>query len=282
MSKSKKVSEEQYIEALYEKDRLNYSGRFVQGFVHNANGPLQNLTMLAEMVASGIDLQERLFQSGDKEQWAALMEKQRRRLTQIREQIARLSADLREFMQLYEIEKLGTEVDINAILTRMVKLFRADLFFKHHVHCELRLAKNLPHIKVPGKDIVPAVFHLFQNGVTALKTSEKKFLSVESFLQGEEITVKITDSGGELGEGTASEDLFDLFESRWPPPDKTGTVPADRHLGFGLYAARQLLLPYGFEVRLENSGQETAALIRMPLNPKPAENSTGGKIVTSC
>ncbi|MGC8491695.1 MAG: sensor histidine kinase [Syntrophobacteraceae bacterium] len=277
MSKSKKVTEEQYIEALYEMDRSNYSGRFVQGFVHNANGPLQNLTMLAEMVASGIDLQERLFQAGDKEQWSALMEKQRRRLTQIREQIARLSADLREFMQLYEIEKLGTEVDINAILERMVKLFRADLFFKHHVHCELDLAKNLPHIKVPGKDIVPAVFHLFQNGVRALKTSEKKSLRVESFLQNEEITVKITDSGAELPEGAASEDLFDLFESRWQLPDKTGAVPADRHLGFGLYAARQLLLPHGFEVHLEKSGQETSALIRMPLNPKPAENSAGGK-----
>ena len=39
----------QCIEALYEKDRLNYAGEFVQGFVHNTNGPLQNLTMLAEM-----------------------------------------------------------------------------------------------------------------------------------------------------------------------------------------------------------------------------------------
>ncbi len=41
---------EQCIRALHEKDRLNYSGKFVQGFVHNANGPLQNLTMLTEMV----------------------------------------------------------------------------------------------------------------------------------------------------------------------------------------------------------------------------------------
>ena len=62
-SKSKKISEEQYIGALYEKDRLNYSGKFVQGFVHNANGPLHNISMLAEMLLSGLEVQDRIFQS---------------------------------------------------------------------------------------------------------------------------------------------------------------------------------------------------------------------------
>ena len=271
MSKSKNISEEQYIDALYEMDRLNYSGQFIQGFVHNANGPLQNLTMLAEMLLSGVQLQDRLFKShgGENEEWSALVEKQRRRLTQMREQIYTLSADLREFMQLHEIERLGTEIDINAILTRMVKLFRADLFFKHHVNCELRLAKNLPHIKVPGKDMVPAVFHLFQNGVTALKTSAQKVLIVETSMQGATITVRITDSGNGLPEGVDPDMLFDLFESRWGKLDNKGAAP-DRHLGFGLYAARQLLLPYGFAVSLEKSGEGTSALIRMPLNTKSA------------
>lgn len=271
MSKRKKISEDQYIGALYEKDRLNYSGRFVQGFVHNANGPLQNLTMLAEMLLSGIELQDRIFKShsGENQEWSALVEKQRRRLTQMREQISNLSADLREFMQLYEIERLGTEIDINAILTRMVKLFRADLFFKHHVNCELRLAKNLPHIKVCGKDMVLAVFHLFQNGVTALKTSAQKVLVVETSMQDGEITVRITDSGDGLPEEVEPDILFELFESRWQKSDNKG-APADLHLGFGLYAARQLLLPYGLQVSLEKSGQGACAVIRAPLDSKSA------------
>ena len=50
-------------------------------------------------------------------------------------------------MQLYEIERCGTELDINAILARMAKVFRSDLFFKHQVKSELRLAKNLPTYK---------------------------------------------------------------------------------------------------------------------------------------
>ncbi len=117
-SKSEKRVIEQCIRALYEKDRLNYSGKFVQGFVHNVNGPLQNLTMLTEMLVSGMELQDRIFRSnsGENEKWSELLGKQQKRLAQMREQISNLAADLREFMQLHEIERCGTEIDINALL----------------------------------------------------------------------------------------------------------------------------------------------------------------------
>jgi K+-sensing histidine kinase KdpD len=270
-SKNRKISEEQYIDALYEKDRLNYSGKFVQGFVHNANGPLQNLTMLAEMILSGVENQDRIFKScsGENEEWTALIEKQRRRLTQIRQKVFNLAADLQEFMQLHEMEQHGTEIDINALLTRMEKIFRADLFFKHQVRCEMRLANNLPHIKVPGKAMAPAVFHLFQNGVTALRTSTDKEMIVETSMGSGEITIRITDSGPRLPEGVDPAVLFDLFESRWRKSDNRG-AGTDRHLGFGLYAARQLLMPHGIEVSLENTGEGASALIRAPLKRKPA------------
>ncbi len=270
-SKSEQKLIERCIHALYEKDRSNYSGKFVQGFVHNANGPLQNLTMLAEMLTCGIELQDQLFRSncGENEKWSELLGKQQKRLTQMREQIFNLAADLREFMQLYEVERCGTEIDINAILTRMAKVFRADLFFKHHIKSELRLAKNLPHIKVLGRDFVPALFHLFQNAITALKESPRKELIVESCMKAGEIVVTITDSGSGPPEELSPDILFDLFESRWQNLDSQTPSP-DQHLGFGLYAARQLLLPYGFSVSLEKTGDGTSAQIRMPLQEKSA------------
>jgi len=268
---SEQVLIERCIRALHEMDRSNYSGKFVQGFVHNANGPLQNLTLLTEMLISGMELQDRVFGSacGENQQWSELLGKQQKRLAQMREQISNLATDLREFMQLYEIELCGTELDINAILARMSKVFRSDLFFKHQVKSELRLAKNLPHIKALGGDFVPAVFHLFQNAITALKESPKKELIVESCIQAGEIVVRITDSGLGPPEELHPDILFDLFESRWQNSD-TKTMSADPHLGFGLYAARQLLLPYGFSVSLERTAQGTSALIRMPPQNKPA------------
>jgi signal transduction histidine kinase len=270
-SKTEAQIMEQCIRALYEKDRLNYSAKFVQGFVHNANGPLQNLTMLTEMLGSGIEVQDRLFRSnaGESEKWTEVMAKQQKRLAQTREQIHNLAGDLREFMQLHEIERYGTEIDINILITRMARVFRSDLFFKHQVKSELRLAKNLPHIKALGRDLVPAVFHLFHNAVIALKGSAEKELIVETYMQDGQLVVSITDSGCGLGDEDNAEALFELFESRWQNYDGE-TTSRDFHLGFGLYAARQLLLPYGFTVILEKRGAGTSAIIRMPLANKPA------------
>jgi signal transduction histidine kinase len=262
---------EQFLGALYEKDRLNYSAKFVQGFVHNANGPLQNLTMLTEMLGSGIDVQDRLFRSnpGDNEKWSEIMAKQQRRLTQTREQIHNLAGDLREFMQLHEIERYGTEIDINILVSRIARIFRSDLFFKHQVNSELRLSKNLPHIKALGRDMVPAVFHLFHNAVVALGGSSKKELVVETQMQDDCLVLSITDSGCGLGAEDNPDVFFELFESRWRNYDDE-TAARDLHLGFGLYAARQLLLPYGFTVVLEKQSEGTSAIIRMPLENKPA------------
>ena len=61
-STSEQILIERCIRALHEKDRLNYSGKFVQGFVHNVNGPLQNLTMLTEMLISGVGASGSLIQ----------------------------------------------------------------------------------------------------------------------------------------------------------------------------------------------------------------------------
>jgi len=271
MLESDKLVIEKCIEALHEKDRLNYSGKFVQGFVHNINGPLQNLTMLTEMLTSGMELQDRIFRSngGEDEKWSELLGKQQRRLAQMREQISNLATDLREFMQLHEIERYGTEIDINVLVERMAKVFRSDLFFKHHVKTKLCLAKNLPHIKALGRDIVPAIFHLFQNAVMAMKQSSKKELVVETSMRDGQILVRITDSGCGLGKDLHCDVFFDLFESRWRD-DESEAASKDRHLGFGLYAARQLLLPYGFTVVLERMDEGTSALIRMPVETKPA------------
>ncbi len=261
---------ERCLYALHEKDRLNYAGKFVQGFVHNANGPLQNLTMLTEMITSGIELQDRLFKNSpeDADKWSELLDKQRKRLSQMRDQIFSLAGDLREFMQLHEIERSGTEIDINALVTRMANIFRADLFYKHQVKTELNLTKNLPHLKAMGRDLVPALFHLFHNAVIAMKESPKKKLCISTGMETGAILLTITDSGCGLEETQQHEQLFDLFESHWRP--RQNDPARGPHLGFGLYAARRLLSPYGFTITLKTTAKGTSALVCMPLPAKSA------------
>jgi signal transduction histidine kinase len=259
---------EQCLRALRQMDRLNYAGKFVQGFVHNANGPLQNLTMLAEMILAGMDLQDKMFTNGDdKDKWREILDKQKKRLGQMREQIGNLAGDLREFMQLHEIERNGTEIDINALLTRVVNVYKADLFFKHWVKSELRLTRNLPHIRMRGQDMVPAIFHIFENAMTAMKDAPKKELLIETGLQDGVILVRITDTGCGLPDGKEMESFFELFESGWPEQKNDQKT---EHPGYGLYAARQLLSGYGFTVSLERNAEGTSAVIRMPLKSESA------------
>jgi len=262
---------ERCIEALHEKDRLCFAGRFVQGFVHNTNGPLQNLSMLSEMLLSGLDQQEKLFRqsAGGNPQWDEIVAKQRKRLTQLRDQIFGLAGDLRHFMQIYEIERNGNQIDINALLTRILAVLKADLFFKHKVKSELRLSKNLPQIRMPGRNLIPALFHLFHNAITAMKDSPRKEFTVETLAEEGCIIIRITDTGCGLCGCKEPESLFRIFESKWPGESEESK---NLHLGFGLYAARELLAPFGCSIVLECVGESTAAVLRIKLpEPEPRE-----------
>ncbi len=252
---------EQCLLALHEKDRLSFAGKFVQGFVHNTNGPLQNLSMLTEMLLSGIDLQDRLFKAGDEAKWTETLEKQKKRLTQMRDQIYGLAGELREFMQLLEMERNGADIDINALLTIVLRVFRANLFFKHRVNPELKLQRNLPLARIPGCNIIPVFFHLIQNAVIAMENSARKDLVIETGLEDKQIHIRIIDSGCGLG-GCDPETLFGLFESRWPEENRD---IEKAHLGFGLYAARMLLLPYNCRVDLEDGAEGATAVVSIPV-----------------
>lgn len=262
---------ENCLRALFEKDRLDYAGRFVQGFVHNANGPLQNLSMLTEMILAGVDQQERILggEAVEKDRMTEILDKQRKRLVQIREQIYNLAGALREFMQLHELERSGAEIDLNALLTRMLSVYRSDLFFKHRVQAELRLEKNLPPIPVPGRDLVPAFFHIFQNAMTAMRDSPTRQFTIETGIRDGEVLVKFRDSGCGVAEGKDPESFFEPFESDWPQ-QQGSAYPERPHLGFGLYAVRKLLSPHGVSATLESDSEGALAIVRIPLPPKRA------------
>ena len=174
---------EKYLDALLEKDRLCYLGYFVQGVIHNVNGPLQNLSMLGEILLKGQDSQDGFVHarcSGSQGEWQDLSTKQRKRLAQLSQQILGLADMMRDFMVLHEIERNETEVDLNLILSKLVNVFRSDLFFKHQVALDLQLARNLPLMRILGRHLIPALVHIFRNALTAMRDSAEKRLAIHS------------------------------------------------------------------------------------------------------
>ncbi len=253
------------MEALFEKDRLDYLGYFIKGFIHNINGPLQNISMLMEILTRGLDAQDRFVRSrieGDLSDWEDLVDKLRTRYSQVDQQVSNLAEAMRDFMVINEIERKATEIDLNLVLTKLVRVFQSDLFFKHQVALDLKLTRNLPLIHIPGSKIIPVLVHLIRNALTAMQDSPVKQLTIESSMADGNVVVSFRDSGCGLGTGE-EEACFELFYSGW---ENRGTYQAEdkRHIGFGLFAARKMLSAYGAKVRLEGNGPGIRAVLEIP------------------
>jgi hypothetical protein len=112
--------------------------------------------MLAEMLQEDRSA-DRIFKAQrENAQWAEIMVKQRKRLTQLRDQIFGL-AGLREFANLYDRtqrRQMGIAFPPSSI----------GPLFKHKVTSRLRLTKTFPG-RMQGRNIIPALFHLFQNAM---------------------------------------------------------------------------------------------------------------------
>jgi signal transduction histidine kinase len=252
-----------WIEFVLERERFNFSGAFTQGLIHNINSPLQNISMLVELMEAGfVSLDELSRPTCEKEikERSQIFERERQWLQKLSQQLSLLDNMLRELRVLNEIERNPTEVDLNLLVSSLVQAFRCDLFFKHHVQFELKLASNLPLIRVLARHLMPALVHLFQNAMIALREVSERQLVIESRMSGERILLSIRDSGCGLTPGEEHK-CFDLFYSGWPP----SVQRQERHFGVGLFLASALLEPYGIEVSLQREGKETVATLEIPI-----------------
>jgi signal transduction histidine kinase len=264
----------QFLDALFEKDRLSYLGKMVRGLIHNINGPLQNISMLVEVLMRGQDQLNRMVQESDGDlldQWDGLFQKQQHRFQRLTEQIFVLVGILRDFMVLQEIERNESEVDLKLVLNKLVAVFQADLFLKHQVDLELQIAEGIPLIRILGRDLIPSLIHLFQNAIIAVRESERKRIVIECLKEEGRIWIVFRDSGCGFDGGQDQECLFELFYSNWREASAKQDPP-EKRLGFGLFAARRLLAPYGVNVSLERRGDETLTLLEIPTRNEKSVN----------
>jgi len=102
-------------------------GHLVQGLIHNMSGPLQILSMQIEIMKSICD---RDLQSLG-EQAEPIIEKQRKRIEQIEEQILRLRHLLNTITQI--TEENASNLDLNEVLKDLLLFWEGDLRFKHEI-----------------------------------------------------------------------------------------------------------------------------------------------------
>jgi hypothetical protein len=78
------------------------------------------------------------------------------------------------------------------------------------------------------------------------------------------IRVVFRDTGAGYDSSTPVDALFDLFYSKWPNRND-GQKDLDSPQGFGLFAVRRLLKRYGVKTAIKREGDETLAILEIPL-----------------
>lgn len=255
------------LSALTEVDRPAHMGRLLRGLIHNINGPLQNISMLLELMERNHDkINGHLADGGGslQELLRPLCEAQKGRMQRILDQIRVFSEMLKDFMILQEIEVNESEVEINLILEKLSRIYRADLFCKHHVTVETRLTPRVPLLRMRGRDVVPALEHLLENALLSMKTSRQKTLVLSTDVTEEHVVVSVKDTGCGLPKDRAPQELFEPFVTAWPD-DVRAADKGNRHVGLGLTLAAGLLNPYGAVISLSPNDQGgTLARILIP------------------
>jgi len=169
---------------------------------------------------------------------------------------------LKDIICVLELERTEGGLDVNQVITRLIRVLRADLFFKHQVGTELRLASDLPLVSVPAGVLVLAMVHLFRNAMIAMRDSKDKHLIVATCWRESQVWFIFRDSG--CGFTTAQADrFFEPYYSGWGI-DQSKPDTHDKHLGMGLFTVRTALLPYGATVSIERQAHETAAYLKLP------------------
>lgn len=244
------------MDALIQKDQTAQWGALLHGLIHNVNGPLQNMSMLVEMLE--MTPPQTNGDHPDK------VEVQRKRLRQLAQQIQNLGEMLQDFIALHGIEQNETEVDLRMLLRRLVRVYRANLFFKHNVAVDLQVDENIPLLKIPGRVLVPSFLHLLDNALTALQDAPEKNLRIQCRIEGDAVLVTFTDSGCGLHGEVAPQDLSRPFHSLWPAQNRS-SAKCRKHFGLGFPIICRHLTPFGVRLALSFQASETSAIVTIPL-----------------
>jgi len=223
--------------------RLASLGRDLEGFVHNAAGPLNIIMGYVQILQSKYPEEKGLEKIG-----AAGAE--------INNELQELSSYLEEVQ--YEP---FTDIDINKLILNKLELLRSNSEFKHNIESAVELDENLPLVRGVYGDIVICLDVLLINAVLAIQEEMiKKIVVHADVVQINErnyVRICVRDTGIGLKEELRKK-YFELGFSDWSGDDESD--------GVGLALAQYTMGRIGGLITLENSdGIGAIARMFLPL-----------------
>ncbi len=156
-------------------------------------------------------------------------------------------------------------VDLNDLLKQELEFLNANLFFKHQIEKEYHFDPNLPKIKAVYSDFSQGIANIIQNAIDALFEAPKRKMIISTEWTGQEILLKIADTGPGIPEQLRDK-IFDPFFTTKPTQTEQDAVSdAPRGTGLGLSSVYNLLTPYGVKIDFESKeGQGATFILHIP------------------
>jgi two-component system NtrC family sensor kinase len=235
----------------------------IQGIVHNLNGPLQILYIRTEQLERSLQRLKDLAQSqqlAEVDKIASGIEgkikSSMQSLDDLNAQLRHLTSDL-IFERRCEIE----DVNINQVIEECLFLLNANMFFKHTVNKTIRTQDPLPVLKGRKRDFCVIVLNLLQNALEAMAGAQKKHLTIETFSQGNQVIIRIQDTGC----GILEEDCAHIYKACFTTKNRIENKDrADKHPGLGLSLVSLLLEDYNGFIECESVSGETTFTVQIP------------------
>lgn len=234
---------------LIEIYRFMSVGKLINGLIHNLNGPLHSLGM--EM-----DVLNHLLHAPKKRPGSELIEDISGRLKRMDEQFENLARLIRLSASRMDVsDEHAVYLHLNPFLSQEVEFLKANLYFKHEVRIDLRLAEDIPSFKRPPENLALGLSWFLQGVVEEIERGEMKGLAVETRKVEAGVSVRIEMEGGALS------DRFGRVLNPSGEESRDGRIDG---ADLGMLLALKVLRSSGVDIRSESLNRGPAFTLTIP------------------
>ena len=260
----------------------NYiSKEFLQGTIHNLNGPLSVVSGNAQLLQMGLEnLVTFLNENKDSfempifyellhkiEHYGEYLISALKAGDKMRDMICNLLTKWKK-----ESSKLTESLNINELIRLEAEYLNSNMTFKHHIKKTFLFVEDIPPIEAVYSDFSETLNNLINNAIDAMHDSEQKELTIKTWHDDDIIYVEIRDSGC----GISDENRDNIFK---PFFTTKSFQPKSPHLlggtGLGLNSCLTLMERYGASFTIkskENNG--TNILWKIPKDQSSIRQNT--------
>ncbi len=221
-------------EDMIQSAKLATAGQIAAGLAHEIRNPLSSIKMMSQILRSKL--------ANNKEEISTILLET--------ERINSIVKELIEFAKPSEMH--FQDSNLRQLIESVLNLFKYRMEHQK-IECRIKIADNLPDIRVDQEKIRIALINIITNAIQAMPRGGK--LTVESdILNSENVYIRICDTGT----GIEEKDLRNIFEPFFTTK-REGT-------GLGLALTKTIVERHMGQIKVESTRGHTCFMIVLPLN----------------